>query len=512
MVERVLLITMEALEISLVRQGVAEGWLPAIAGLLEEGMAVRLLHAPDLLPGAGWMTIFTGRPVSDHLLMLDRQLAPGTTRIENVSPERMRVPVFWQFVSEAGLRSTIVSAHGAPRIEPFHGTQIEWGTGEPYLAKSGEPWSDRPAVLDGLRERWPDRRFGFLDRLPRSPSEYRSYLDGVCRQIRMQGEGLAHLMQTTEWDLFVGNIYETHEAGHLLWHLQEAGGAADGLGQPLRRVYEEADAALGRLLAQRDGDTRTLMLTSTGMTRLIPTARVTRSFLLQGGWMTLAEQAPAGDDRWVWWASRARSKFHKLTPVGLRRMLSKLAPSVHERLDMAGPLVGVDWPATTAFPLPNDSTSAIRFNVAGREPAGVVEPGSGYDRLAAEIDAAAAELVDAASGVQAARRTYRMDQVLGVPIGDVLPDVVIQWERKVVEALDSPRTGRIVVPNDHRTGDHRPEGFLIGAGPGVAHRPSGLDSPTAFGLLDVAPTMLTALGVPVPPELLGRIIFDVLPS
>jgi predicted AlkP superfamily phosphohydrolase/phosphomutase len=510
MAERVLLVGIEAMEISLVRQGVAEGWLPAIASLLEEGTAVRLAHGPDLLPGAGWTTVFTGRPVQDHLLIFNRQLAPGTTRIEEVSGDAARVPVFWQVASEAGVRSTVVSAHGAPRLPGFNGTQVLWGTGDPYTSQT-EPWSDRPEVLDSLRRGWPGRRFGFLDRLPRSASDYQAYLDDVCRQIRMQGEGLAHLMQATEWDFFFGTFYETHEAGHLLWHLQDGAGT-DGLHQPMRRVYQEIDAALGRLLARRDEDTRTFLLTSSGMTRNVPTCQATRSFLRQGGWMAFGDQAPAGDDKWLWWASRARTAVHRVTPLALRKALSRLAPAAHGRLVSAGPLLGVDWSATSAFPLPNDTTSAIRFNVAGREPDGIVEPGSGYDRLAAEMDAAVADLVDARTGAPVARQVYRLDRLVGGPVGDVLPDLVIEWEPVVVEALDSPRTGPITVPGDPRTGDHRPEGFLIGAGPGVAAGGGGLDDDDAFGLLDVAPTILAAMGVAIPPALPGRPITAVLPA
>ncbi len=499
MAERVLLVAIEAMEISLVRQGVAEGWLPAIAALLEEGTAVRLAHAPDLLPGAGWTTLTTGRPVQDHLLVFHHQLAPGTSRIEAVTGRSARVPVFWEMAGEAGVRSTVVSIHGAPRLEGFNGTQVHWGTGEPYAAEGGL-WSDPPEVLDSLRRRWPGRRFGFLDRMPRSASEYRDYLDDACQQIRLQGEGLAHLMQATEWDFFFGNIFETHEAGHLLWHLQDGPGT-DGLHQPMRRVYQEADAALGRLLAARDGGTRAFLVTTTGMRHNVSTHHVTRSFLRQGGWMAVADQAPAGDERWMWWASRARTAVHKVTPLAMRRALSRLAPDAHERMVAAGPLLGVDWSVTSAFPLPNDTTSAIRFNVAGREPAGIVEPGAGL-RPTGRGDRRG-------RGRVGRRRHRNAGGEAGLPDGPVHG-----WSGggRAARSWSSsgsgwwprhstvPARGGSWCPADPRTGDHRPEGFLIGAGPGMAHVAGGLDSDTAFGMLDVAPTLLAAMGVDVPAE------------
>jgi predicted AlkP superfamily phosphohydrolase/phosphomutase len=510
--ERVLVISIEAMEISVVRRGVAEGWLPAIAGLLEEGVGVRLTHGPDLLPGSAWPTVHTGRPVQDHLLMFHYQLAPGTNRIEDVQGDHARAPCFWQFLSEAGVRSTIAGAHGGPRLREFDGTQVFWGSGDPYSVALG-PWSNPPEVLRWLDDAIPGRRFGFLDRLPRTAAEYRGYVETTCRSIRAQGEGLALLMERTDWDLFYGNIYETHEAGHLLWHFHEGSGdAPDGLHEPLRRVYQAADAALGHILERRDGDVRTYLMTSSGMTRHHATFRATRSLLLQGGWMALAGAGAPSDDRLLRWVSAIRPALHRLTPLALRRAMASLAPGTRDRLNTAGPLLGVDWPATTAFPLPNDTTSAIRFNVNGREPEGVVEPGDAYARLATDITAAVGGLGDANSGLPAARAVYRMEHHLGIPIGDVLPDLVVEWEPRTMAALDGPRTGHVTVPHDPRTGDHRPEGFLVGAGPGLAHRPGALDGRAAFDLLDITPTMLAAMGVPLPPELPGRPISDVLPA
>ena len=59
---------------------------------------------------------------------------------------------------------------------------------------------------------------------------------------------------------------------------------------------------------------------------------------------------------------------------------------------------------------------------------------------------------------------------------------------------------------DVRSGAHRTYGFLLGAGGGVAGRGA---LPKA-DIMDVAPTVLRLLGEPVPKDLDGRILPDVL--
>ena len=54
--------------------------------------------------------------------------------------------------------------------------------------------------------------------------------------------------------------------------------------------------------------------------------------------------------------------------------------------------------------------------------------------------------------------------------GDTIPDLFLDWERSVpIESVWSTKTGLVHAPyRNWRTGDHRPHGLLLAAGPGIA--------------------------------------------
>jgi hypothetical protein len=79
---------------------------------------------------------------------------------------------------------------------------------------------------------------------------------------------------------------------------------------------------------------------------------------------------------------------------------------------------------------------------------------------------------------------------------DHMPDLFVEWERSVpIERVYSAKVGTVHTPYTHwRTGDHRPEGLLIAAGPGFE---PGAEYP-AIEVEDLGPSIGARVGVAVP--------------
>jgi len=76
---------------------------------------------------------------------------------------------------------------------------------------------------------------------------------------------------------------------------------------------------------------------------------------------------------------------------------------------------------------------------------------------------------------------------------DSLPDLLIEWNSEAqIETVWSAKTGIVHGPASHwRTGDHRPTGLLLAAGPGI---PAGAElGEIAIGSL--GPTICARFGV-----------------
>ena len=94
-----------------------------------------------------------------------------------------------------------------------------------------------------------------------------------------------------------------------------------------------------------------------------------------------------------------------------------------------------------------------------------------------------------------------LHEVYHGPYRDQLPDIAVLWDGSFTwSAVSSPRFGTLALPRqDRRTGSHTPSSFLLATGPDV---PAG-GTLTGASIFDIAPTILTAAGVAVPPEMDG---------
>jgi predicted AlkP superfamily phosphohydrolase/phosphomutase len=498
---RMVMIGLDSMEISLVEKGVSEGWLPNIRELMTRGSSLRLSPPVKGFPGATWPTTITGTVVSDHLVLFDKRLRSGTYECFDVHADESLRPPFWRFISDAGLRSTISSIYGAGLISPFNGTQVVgWGTFDPYTSKLTGAVSDPPEVLDLLRRQFPKRHSGFLPALPRSPHDMRFYRRHVLKQAGYQARALAMLIERDDWDFFFGAIPEPHEAGHLAWALDDPA-APEHTGNPslrgtIKAVYEAVDEGVGLILESCPSDAVIAIMTPHGMGPHHRGHQATDRILAAGGWYHKEGLDPVAPS-----VGGLASTVKRLTPVELRWLIGRYRS--RRRWEIPSPFIGVDWARTAAFPLPSDAVSYVRVNLEGREPAGIVGPDD-RDALRHEIADRVRELTDVDTGRRVVRDVHDTEDLIRRDLPDGFPDVVFEWEEEFPQAMSSSRLGTIRVPqNDPRTGDHLLEGFMVLRGPGIPSTNVASFGTRRGTLVDVAPTVLSVLGVPKPESLPG---------
>jgi predicted AlkP superfamily phosphohydrolase/phosphomutase len=516
----VIALAVDSADLGDVERGIAEGWLPTLAGMVERGRSVLIEGPNNEFPGGAWPTMITGTPPTEHTVLFERQLKPGTHRMEHVTNAGVGRPPFWRYVHETGLRTTLASVYAAPILRPFNGTQVVgWGSYDPFTTKLSKPRVEPPDVQGLLRAAAPNRRSGFLPRLPTSEDDYRAYARRGLRNVREQGAGLRVLLEKTRWDLFLGSFGEPHESGHILWHFHDPEhaehdpGASPDLRDSVRKLYRGIDAEIGAILTTAPEDAIVLVYTPLGMA---PHTRLDNSMegvLVRTGLLRREANVGHAAEPRLRAAMGARRLLHAVVPIRARRQLGRLVPFARRKLITAMELADVDWSATRAFSIGSDGTTMIRINLAGREPLGIVAPGD-YERTLDEITRIATELVDADTGEPVVADVIRVDRVLGREVDGSFPDLVITWHRQPARRLRSPAIGEMDVPrHDPRTGEHQPTGFAIAAGPGIAPSAGGNGlGPDTWEVIDLAPTIITNLGIPVPEALPGRPITPLIAS
>ena len=270
-----------------------------------------------------------------------------------------------------------------------------------------------------------------------------------------------HLLATRPWDLFFMVEMGTDRIHHAFWRftdprhrLYEPGNRFENV---MRDYYRALDDKIARLLRFADDDTAVLVVSDHGAKR-IDGGICVNEWLRREGYLVLREE-PAEATR--------------LTP------------------DL------VDWERTTAWG-EGGYYCRLFLNVAGREPQGTVSQ-EDYERVRDELKGKLEALGDHEGrpiGTIAHRPEELYPERNGIP-----PDLLVYFGDLYWRSIGLVGTESVhVFENDTGPDDanHAPEGMYLLAGAGV-----GAGAGEERELRDIAPTLLTLLGEPVPADMEG---------
>jgi predicted AlkP superfamily phosphohydrolase/phosphomutase len=297
---------------------------------------------------------------------------------------------------------------------------------------------------------------------------------------------LLDVMAQDQWDAFIAVFSESHCVGHQCWHLHDAAhvrhdaALAARIGDPVRDVYVAIDAAIGELIAAAGPGADVIVLGSHGMR-----AHYDATFMLDA--MLRRIEHPHRTASSTKTASRAKQVWRR-TPKGVRALLAPLKGPARERLGMG------EAASRRFFAIPNeDAYGGIRINLAGREPAGRVQPGAEFDQVCAGLETDLHALVNLDTGEPVVERVLRIRELYSGPYLDHLPDLVVEWNRSApISRVHSEKTGEITGEYTKcRTGDHSQHGFFAVTGPAVVPGPVE----RTISVMDFGPTIAERLGI-----------------
>ena len=166
---------------------------------------------------------------------------------------------------------------------------------------------------------------------------------------------------------------------------------------------------------------------------------------------------------------------------------------------------GVNWKATRAYAL---GLGGLYLNLQGREPEGIVAPGTEARALKQVLIGKLAGLRDEARGKVAIRHVYDADTIYSGPYINRAPDLIIGYDegyRTAWGAAVGKTSGPVFEENDRPwSGDHCVDPPLV---PGIlfANRPIDSSDP---GIEDLAPSFLRLFGVDPPAWMEGKPVLE----
>jgi predicted AlkP superfamily phosphohydrolase/phosphomutase len=495
---RVLLIGLDAADSEILIEACDEGLLPNLAKLRDSSAWGIAEAPPGFGSGAIWPSFSSGVSPASHGRYFYRQVWPGQYEAERFEARHFHGKMIWDVLSDAGKRVAVFDVPKAGVSEGLNGLHVaDWLVHGPVYKKVVAS----PAALAAeLRERYTDPEPQCDRPGGRDAAGHVAFRDLCIERVGVKEQGSRHYFAQEPWDLFVTVFGDPHCVGHQAWHVRDPShplhdaDVSKRVGDPVLQVYTAIDASIGRMLEDVDDDTLVVFFSGTGMG-----PNYTGNYVLDEMLRRLEGKTKT---RSLDWLGRAKRRAKRVLPVELRRRWRRASRRFEERVAHG------DRERRRLFTVPhNDISGAIRVNLQGREPEGLVRPEE-LDALYESLRRDLLSVRNLDTGRAVVKDVVRVaDHCRGEYIAD-MPDFFVLWNREEpIERVGSAKIGEIAyLHRGNRTGDHASESLFMARGRGIQPGRIG-----PISIMDFAPTIAAICDVPVR-RTDGRVVPELVPG
>ncbi len=513
---KVVILGLDGATFDLIHPWVQAAKLPHFARLLNRGVAGRLRSTiPPMSPPA-WNSFMTGMNPGKHGIYDFTGRKPHSYETHFINASWRRAPTMWQHLSQVGKRVAILSVPFTYPPDKVNGYMVS-GMDAPGVAGLVDRSATYPPELcDDITANVGDypmgpNLFGYTD-----PAEM---VDAALRTIEKKAAAARYVYHKDDWDLFMFVLGETDAASHRFWRygdpaspLRDDTAWNAKVTNALLTIYQKADEVIGQFMALARPDTTVIVMSDHGNGGNSDKAVYLNRWLESQGLLrfrALHGVLKAGIER-------TKQLGLRLLPPNVKRAIYRLT-NIPDMVESWARFSAIDWRQTQAYSEETPYYPSVWINLQGREPMGIVAPHD-YEQVCDHIVAQLTAWRNPYSGEKMIKRVHRREELYAGPHVDKAPDLTIEWEldhgysylfrpstglrRPPVHQLKAEERRRV------KSGDHRDEGILLATGPHFI-RPGEIKEAS---ILDLAPTILYLLGLPIPPEMDGHVLTQLFPD
>ena len=434
------------------------GELPVLRGLIDRGVSGNLRSSDPPITIPAWMVMATGMdPGRLGLYGFRHRKGYSYNEMWFANSRAVKKKKLWDYIGEQGGRSTLVSVPPSYPAYPVAGNMISCFITPPG---PGKEYTYPPALKAEIEERFGPYIFDVVFRT----EDRDQILKEIFAMTEKRFEVMEWLIAEKPWNLFMFVEIGVDRVHHAFWkymdpahHLYEPGNKYQNA---ILDYYMFLDAKLGRLIARAGEDTVVLAVSDHGAKRM-KGAFCINEWLIEQGDLVVKER-PA-------------------KPVSLDDL-------------------PIDWARTKAWAW-GGYYARVFLNVEGREPQGII-PAEDYEK---ERDALAERLraIRGPNGEHWETRVIKPQEHFEVLEGEY-PDLMVYFDDLYWRSAGTLGHGLKYLPeNDTGPDDavHAQEGIFILADPRAAVKKT-----LNADILDIAPTVLDIMGIPIPDGMKGRVI------
>lgn len=433
--------------------------LPTLRQLIREGWSTRMrtTHPPITIPA--WTAMLTGLSPGELGFYGFRNRADYSyDQLTTVSSRSVTAPRVWDLASQAGKRVVVLSVPQTYPPRPVNGDLVSC-----FLTPSRESVFTYPAGLKNELERVAGPYLIDVDDFRTDDKE--GLLERIYALGRQRFEQARHLATTRQWDFFMMVEIGLDRLHHGFWKYFDPAHPKHEPDHPLACAipdyYRFLDSQIAELIRCFDDETAVVVCSDHGAQAMLGGVCI-NEWLQREGYLALKGSHPPG------------------------------TPLKHEM---------VDWSKTKAWGY-GGYYGRLCLNVKGREPEGIIDPDA-YEVVRTELQVRLEALGDE-KGQPIDTRVHRPEEVFDTVRG-IPPDLFVYFGDLKWRSIGTLGWGEIhLFDNDTGPDDanHAPHGLFI------MRHPTGTPTGGVYEIsyLDIAPTFLTLLGLPVQSHMRGRIV------
>jgi predicted AlkP superfamily phosphohydrolase/phosphomutase len=507
---KVLVIGLDGATFDLITPWAEAGHLPTLSRLLREGAHGPLRSTIPPMTAPAWTSFATGTNPGKHRLYDWIAREPESYRFSPVTALNGTAPTIYTLLSQAGRRVCTLNIPMTYPPLPINGLMVS-GLPAPSTQNTiTYPPGLYQEILQAIGDYilYPDPGQAY------SEAGVDAFLERLYRGTEIRTRTFDYLRDREAWDFAMMVFNGTDTICHAMWkymdreHPLHDPSRYDKYGSAIHDYYQSIDRYLAKVVEALDEDTTLIIMSDHGFGPFHKFIHV-NNWLIQEGLMQLRPGL----------LPTLKQGLFRLgfAPMNVYNLLMQIGLGVLKREVVRGQGQGllkalflsfedVDWRRTVAYSLGN--VGQIYVNVAGREPLGCVQPGAAYEKVRDQIVARLMELRDPQTGEKVVEAAYRREEIYSGDQVEHAPDIVFLPHRLEYFGFGEYEFGSHKIIETMRrgiSGTHRMNGVFVAYGAAVQ---SGLVL-EGLQIVDLAPTILHLLGVPIPNHMDGRVLHEI---
>ena len=492
---RLLVIGLDGATLDLIRPWAEQGHLPNLAQLITEGTHGPLESTLPPVTSPAWPSFVTGKHPARHGVF--DFIRPRAGAFDMVNASQIDGRMIWEYLSAAGLTCGVLNVPITYPPRKVNGYLVP-GLLSPDQGKTTYPPDFLKPYEAGLGP------YRLTPRVQYKAGNEDEFIADIADLIETQARYALRLMRDHPTDFTMAHFLATDIGQHALWkhqdptHPDHDPAQAARYGNAIRDIYARLDAVVGQMM-ELAPDAMVIVMSDHGFGPLHRIVNLNMLFL-EAGLLTLK--------RTPWVRARAWAFKRGFTPASVWKIIERIGlqnvvwrVSKKARNEVVNRFLGfedVDWSRTLAYSMGH--VGQVYLNLKGREPQGIVEPGD-YDPVRQRVMDVLSQMP-----VPVDRIIAREEAASGAYL-DRAPDLhlILDGYRTIAFPLFAT-DGKIITRQIRGdSGCHRLHGVFIARGPSIAR-----GEISNARIIDLAPTILHLMNVPVPDDMDGRVLTEAL--